>query len=196
MLRIRPATLHDLPGAYRVCLETGDSGRDATALFRDPDLLGQVYVGPYIVGQPGTQLVLMDEAGVAGYLLSAEDSREFEAWAEAAWWPPLRDRYPLRDDGSVDAEMISIIHEPPRAPDAVIRDYPAHLHIDLAARARGQGLGRALVERLLADLRTRGVRGVHLDVAIDNTTAAAFYRHLGFQGLEPAPKSLMGLRLD
>lgn len=193
---IRAATLHDLPGAYRVCLETGDSGRDGSALYHDPDLLGHVYVGPYIVGQPGTELVLVDEFGVAGYLLAADDSRTFEAWADAAWWPPLRDRYPLRNDGSLDAELISIIHEPPRAPDSVMSAYPAHLHIDLAERARGQGLGRALIERLLVDLRERGVGGVHLDVAADNLNAAAFYRHLGFQGLAPAPESLMGIRLD
>ena len=179
-----------------MCLETGDSGRDGSALFQDPDLLGQVYVGPYIVGQPGMELVLMDESGVAGYLLSADDSRAFEAWAEAHWWPPLRARYPLRNDGSLDAEVISIVHEPPRAPEGVIRDYPAHLHIDLAVRARGQGFGRVLIERLLADMRARGVRGVHLDVAVENTNAAAFYRHLGFQGLAPTPESLMGLRLD
>ena len=114
--------------------------------------------------------------------------RAFEAWAEAEWWPPLRDRYPAarrRQPGRRGGR--GIIHEPARAPDEVVRDYPAHLHIDLLERARGQGLGRLLIERLLADLRARGVRGVHLDVAVDNTNAAAFYRHLGFQGSTRRP---------
>ena len=193
---MRPATIADMPGVYRVCLLTGDSGHDGSALFRDPDLLGHIYVGPYVVGQPGTELVVEDESGVAGYLLAADDTRAFEAWADAEWWPPLRARYPLRDEDTEDSRLVRLLHAPERSPDDVVQDYPAHLHIDLLERARGQGLGRELIERLLADLRMRGIRGVHLDVAADNTNAAAFYRHLGFQGLAPTPESLMGMRLD
>jgi hypothetical protein len=36
---------------YRICLQTGDHGTDATAQFRDPDLLGHVYAAPYGKGQ-------------------------------------------------------------------------------------------------------------------------------------------------
>ena len=196
-MRIRPAALSDLPGTYRVCLLTGDSGRDGSALYDDPDLLGHVYVGPYVVGVPGTELVLVDSLGVAGYLLSADDSRAFERWADAEWWPGLRDRYPRRDDDSLDAEVIGLIHEPPRAPDEVLDEFPAHLHIDLVERARGQGMGRTLVEHLLADLRSRGIHGVHLDVAADNPNGQGFYHHLGFHEVHSRPGSvLMGLRLD
>ncbi len=197
MFRIRHATLQDLPGAYRVCLLTGDSGRDASTLYTNVDLLGHVYVGPYVVGRPGTQLVLTDADGVAGYLLAADDTRAFEAWTAAEWWPSLRERYPRRDDGTPEAELIGLIHEPAMAPDEVVDAFPAHLHIDLLERARGHGLGRALVEQLLADLRERGVRGVHLDVAVDNANGIGFYRHLGFGEVGANPGSvLMGLHLD
>ena len=193
---VRPATVRDLPGTYRVCLLTGDAGQDGTALFRDPDLLGHVYVGPYIVGEPDLALVVADEAGVAGYCLGARDTRAFEAWEEAEWWPPLRDQYPLRDDASPDAELIRLLHAPARAPEAVVRDYPAHVHIDLLARMRGLGLGRQLIERQIEGLRREGVRGVHLDVAAANANAQAFYRHLGFTEVEPLEDSiLMGMRL-
>lgn len=197
MLRVRPATLHDLPGAYRVCLLTGDAGRDGTGVYRDPDLLGHVYVGAYIVGQPGTELVLVDEEGVAGYLLAADDTRAFEAWTDREWWPSLRDRYPLRVDDTPDAGLVRLIHDPERTPDAVVQEYPAHLHIDLAERARGQGMGRVLIERLLADLRARDVRGVHMGVAAANQNAIDFYGHLGFEVLDGDPSGvLMGMRLD
>ena len=196
MLRIVPAGPHDLPGAYRTCLLTGDSGRDASALHQDPDLLGHVYVGPYLAQRSGTQLVPVDEQGSAGYLLSTDDTLAFEAWAEQEWWPPLRARYPIRGDGSRDDELIALIHEPERAPSPLAREFPAHLHIDLQERARGSGLGRALVERLLDDLRGRHVSGVHLDVADDNSNAIGFYEHLGFSAVDSKPGSiLMGLPL-
>ncbi len=196
MDRIRPAGLHDLPGVYRVCLATGDSGRDATALYRNPDLLGHVYVGPYVVGQPGVALVVADAHGVGGYLFAAQDTRDFEVWEEQLWWPTLRAQYPLGDGDSRDDEVIRLIHAPPRAPDVVVADYPSHLHIDLLERVRGRGIGGELMRRALAVLGQRGSPGVHLDVAKDNENAIGFYGHLGFVVLQPAEDSLyMGKRL-
>jgi len=197
MVRIEPARIHDLPGAYRTAMLTADAGRDASHLHRDPDLLGHVYVGPYIAQGAGTRLVVVDESGSAGYLLSIDDTLAFEAWAEAAWWPPLRTRYRRLDDGSPDAELISHIHEPPPTPPEMADLYPAHLHIDLQERVRGLGLGRTLIERLLSDLRERRVRGVHLGVDGANVNAIGFYEHLGFREVRREPWGVvMGLRLD
>ena len=195
-MRIERAGIHDLSGAYRVCLLTGEAGQDASSILRDPDLIGHVYVGPYLARRTGTQLVVVDEAGVCGYLLSADDTLDFEAWAERAWWPDLRLRYPLVDDGSRDVELLRLIHAPERTPPGLAGAYPAHLHIDLLERARGQGLGRALVDRLLVELRDRGVPGIHLGVDEANVNAIGFYEHLGFREVAREPGGLlMGLRL-
>ncbi len=196
MLRIEPAGLHDLPGAYAVCLRTGDAGQDASGLYRDPDLLGHVYVGAYLAQGRGTQLVLADDEGVAGYLVSADNSPAFETWADEHWWPPLRQRYPLRDDGTPDARLIGKIHAPDRAEPAFARDYPAHLHVDLLPRVRGTGLGRVLIERLLAELGERQVAGLHFGVDGRNANAVGFYEHLGFRVLrDERPGVVMGMRL-
>lgn len=182
---------------YRVCLQTGDSGRDATALYRNPDLLGHVYAGPYIVGEPELAFVVADEHGVAGYVLAAEDTRAFEAWAESNWWPNLREQYPLADGDSPDTALIRLIHDPPLAAADILADHPAHLHIDLLPRLQGSGYGRRLIELILAKLRERGVGGVHLGVAAKNPRAIAFYRHLGFRMLSAdAEGEVMGMRLD
>jgi ribosomal protein S18 acetylase RimI-like enzyme len=196
MARIEAAGLHDLPGAYRVCLATGDAGRDATVTFSDPNLLGHVYVGPYLARGVDMQLVVVDERGVAGYLLTAFDTTAFERWAESEWWPALRVRYPPLDDGSADAALIRRIHEPERSPARVVAAHPAHLHIDLLERARGQGLGRSLIDRLLGELRRTGVAGVHLGVDTNNANGIAFYHHLGFREVGRQPGGLfMGMTL-
>jgi ribosomal protein S18 acetylase RimI-like enzyme len=195
--QIRRASARDLPGAYRVCLRTGDSGRDATARFRNPDLLGHVYVGPYVVGQPDLAWVVADPEGIAGYVLGTDDTRRFEGWKEERWWPALREQYPLTSGATADDEIVRLLHEPVTSPASIVTRYPAHLHIDLLPRAQGRGLGRSLVETLLASLRERSVPGVHLDVAVENANAIAFYRHLGFVDLEPLDDSiLMGKVLD
>ena len=196
MPRIEPARVHDLPGTYRVCLLTGDAGVDATGRYRDPDLLGHVYVGAYLAHGRGTQLVVVDDEGVAGYLLSTDDTLAFEAWADEHWWPPLRERYPLHDDGSPDGRLIRKLHAPDRSDPEIAREYPAHLHIDLLDRARGGGLGRTLIERLLSELRERGVPGVHFGVDARNTNAIGFYGHLGFRALRRERWGVvMGMRL-
>lgn len=182
---------------YRVCLQTGDSGRDGTALYRNPDLLGHVYAGLYVVGEPELAFVVADERGVAGYTFAAEDTRAFEAWAESNWWPTLREQYPRADGDSPDAALIRLLHDPELAPDAILSDFPAHLHIDLLPRVQGQGFGRQLIDLVLDRLRDRGVRGVHLGVAAENLDAIAFYRHLGFSTQSAdADSELMALRLS
>jgi ribosomal protein S18 acetylase RimI-like enzyme len=198
MPHVRHATVPDLPGAYRVCLLTGDAGKDATPLARDPDLLGHVYVGPYIVGEPGLALVIADDAGIAGYCLAAGETRSFETWARTEWWPVLREQHPLpaADETSFDATLIRNFHEPPIAIQEVVDRYPSHLHIDLLKRVRGSGFGRALLEKQLDLLRGRGSAGVHLAVAAGNVNAIDFYRHLGFaELLEDDDALLMGMTL-
>lgn len=179
-----------------MCLQTGDSGKDATELYRNPDLLGHVYVGPYLVGQPAHSFVAADAQGVAGYTFAAADTRAFEAWEEAEWWPALREQYPLTDGSSPDDEITRLLHAPETAPGEVVTEYAAHLHVDLLPRIQGQGLGRALIDRVLGSLRERGVRSVHLGVADDNDNATQFYRHLGFEELAVRPGvRFMGMNL-
>jgi ribosomal protein S18 acetylase RimI-like enzyme len=178
----------DLPDLYRICLETGDRGADATAQFRDPDLLGHVYVGPYGVLEPSLAFVAEDQAGVGGYCLGALDSRAFEQRAEAEWWPPLRRRYAEPDPArpgqwTRDEQVAYLIHHPWRSDDELLARFPSHLHIDLLPRIQGGGNGRRLMDLQLAALRERGSRGVHLNVNAANLRAVGFYHHLGFTDL-------------
>jgi len=169
----------DLPAMYRICLLTGDAGRDATALYRDPDLLAHVYCGPYPTADPSLSLVVMDDEGLAGYLVGTADSAAFAAWEDEHWWPALRARYPLGpDDGTADHGLVELLHHPPH--DEPPTGYPAHLHIDLLPRRQGQGWGRRLIEAFAAALAERGVPGMHLRVDPRNTPALAFYDRLGF----------------
>ena len=170
----------DLAAMYRVCLLTGDAGRDASQLYRDPDLLAHVYCGPYPAADPSLALVVSDDEGVAGYLVGTADTSAFAAWQDEHWWPPLRRRYPLGpDDGTADHALVEQIHHPPLVVPPP--GHPAHLHIDLLPRAQGQGWGRRLIEGFTDLLRRRGVPGLHLTIDARNAAAAAFYARLGFQ---------------
>lgn len=185
---IHPYASANLPDLYKICLLTGNSGADASQLYRDPELLGHFYAAPYAVHEPELTFVLTDEQGVCGYVLGCRDSHGFAAWMQAEWLPPLRQKYPLPtlDDTSKDAAMIRLIHKgyiPSRWADA----YPAHLHIDLLPKAQGHGLGRKLMNTFLGRLREFKVPGVHLGVGRRNVGAVAFYQRVGFELLEEFP---------
>ena len=61
-----------------MCLKTGDHGRDGESVYRDdPDALGRIYVGPYLMFEQELSLILEDDEGICGYALGAFDSRVF-----------------------------------------------------------------------------------------------------------------------
>lgn len=195
-MRVRPARLDDLPAVYAICDELG---MVAEAQPRTRELLGHVYAGPYIVAPATRSVVVVDELGVAGYLLCATDTAAFTAWCESSWWPGLRADYPRAAVGRAvaDQEVVDLIHAPPTASSRVAAEYPAHLHIDMLPRVRGRGLGSRLIRDLLGDLSHRGIPGVHLDVASNNARAIALYSRLGFAELERGPDSVfMGRRTE
>ncbi len=211
--QIRPAQPADLDALYRVCLLTGDSGNDASAMYRDPMLLGHVYVGPYVTLEPDHAFALEDthdrslggQAAVVGYVLGAFDTTEFSQRVRSDWLPPLQARYPAptgdRSHWTRDQRMIWLLHHaeqsfPLTLPDEVAA-YPSHLHIDLLPQAQRGGQGRRLIETLLTSLKHKGSVAVHLGVGASNTRAQGFYRHLGFAhlGSEANGAILMGSRL-
>jgi len=181
---MRRAHARDLPGVYRVCLLTGAAGRDATAEHADPDLLGHVWAGPYLVYPGAVALVVHDEDGVASYAVGVPDTSRFEDWLAEEWLPPLRFDHPA-DSGSTDADraLVARLHAWPRTDALLLHHYPAHLHVDLLPRLQGYGWGRRLVETVLDELTHQGAVGAHLGVDAANPGALAFYERLGFRRL-------------
>ncbi len=190
---IRPVAAGDLDALYETCLLTGQAGQDASALYRDPRLVGHLYVAPYAVLEPASAFVVEDDAGLGGYIVGAADTLAFEARLEADWWPALRRRYPepVGDPAgwSLDEVRAWQIHHPRPPPPRITDPYPSHLHINLLPRLQGRGLGQVLIDRWLARMRETGSRGVHLGVSPANHRAIRFYRAYGFDEFRfPRPK--------
>lgn len=135
---------------------------------------------------PSGQGAVADGSGVGGHVLGCLDTRAFEAECEGSWWPAVREAHPVGSApyGSPDARLVGLIHDPPVAPDAVVRHHPSHLHVDLLPQWQGGGWGRRLLEHLFEQLAEAGSPGVHLGVGRANTNAIAFYERLGFTVLD------------
>lgn len=185
---IRDARPGDEAGAYHVCLKTGDFGGDGEPFYReDPDALGRIFVGPYLAFEPELALILEDPLGVCGYALAALDSRRFYGRYEREWRPRLCAGFPMPQGDPATWTRSQMVHSWYHNPDYTCpepyEEFPSHLHIDLLERARGRGIGRELMERLMSRLAGMGSPGVHLGVSLVNVPAQGFYTRLGFREL-------------
>lgn len=179
--KIRPYHPADLVSYYSICLKTGDSGKDATELYKNPDLIGHFYAAPYAFLEPEVCFTLTCDESPCGYIIGTKNSVEFSKRCDAEWFPVLRKRYtiPNEDDESLDAKIIRLIHKGQIVKDEV-KDYPAHLHIDLLPIAQGQGLGRKIINTFTDRLKELNVPSLHLEVGKRNEGAVAFYERVGF----------------
>jgi len=189
----------DRADVAEICLKTGDAGADATGRFISDDLLADIYVLPYVTLEPDLAFVVDTSTRVAGYLVATADTRGFIERYRSEWLPGFAAKYRRNDPPrTASDDVIESGLRPDRMMVPEIDEYPAHLHIDLLPELQGQGFGRQLIRGLLAELRQRGVPGVHLGVGLNNTGARAFYHRLGFRPLpsDAAAGGLLGISTD
>lgn len=182
---IRPFHSSDLPALYRICLLTGDSGKDATALFDNLELIGHVYAAPYAVHEPELCFVLTKSSTPIGYILGTKNSQAFCNWCEQEWFPILRAQFPLakKCGSTLQQQLFELIHSG-HLVDPDFDLYPAHLHIDILPEGQGGGNGRKMINHFLKKLRELGIPGVHLQVGKNNKGAIKFYERVGFQQIK------------
>jgi ribosomal protein S18 acetylase RimI-like enzyme len=191
MAEIRPYRADDLDALYEVCLLTGDAGKDGSALYCDPHILGSVFAAPYGVLEPESCYVVEDDAGVGGYIIGTRDTHAFEQRLEAEWWPELRTRIadpgPPRRGMTPDERMACVIHHPILTPPHIAEAYPAHLHINCLPRFQGVGMGKRLIDLWRERMAEAGVKKVHLGVGPRNERGVRFYKAYGFHLVEQEP---------
>ena len=195
---VRKFQEEDRSGLYHVCLATGDSGANALDLYNQKEMLGEIYVGPYLTFQPDLSFTLIQD-GVAGYALAALDTSSFENTLRNEWWPLILEKYNGRSPENFnerEKNLFSYIQKPPLRPKEIVREYPSHLHIDLLEKAQGRGIGKAMMLLVLETLREQGSKGVHLGMGAQNARAFTFYTKLGFALLDKNDDEwTMGLKL-
>jgi ribosomal protein S18 acetylase RimI-like enzyme len=189
MANVRPLQPSDISALYAISLATGLAGGDASLLYRDRKLMGHIYSAPYANLQPDLCLVAEDDAGVAGFVVGAADTRAWERRLEQEWWPGLRKQYPAPDQAQMaewshDQRRIDMIHHPKAIPAVIVQSYPSHLHMNLLPRLQGQGIGWRMFAAWLVMAAARGIGPLHIGVNRENLRAIGFWRRLGFVELD------------
>jgi GNAT superfamily N-acetyltransferase len=195
---IRSYQPRDRDAVYDICVRTADAGGDARGRYSTDELMGDLFAGPYLHLEPSLAHVLDDGGRAVGYVLGTADTAAFAERYAAEWIPHLGDRYPAPPPPPRDHEqdMVALHHDPQRMVLPELRDYPAHLHIDLLPGYQGRGYGRGLIARFLAGC---GAPGLHVAMVTANVRARGFYDRLGFEVLpvaDPGPLTYLGVTLQ
>lgn len=192
----RPYRPEDRDAVYDVCVRTADAGGDARGIYRDPDLMGDLFAGPYVHLAPELAFVLDDGERVVGYAIGTADTVAFAEAFRREWLPRVAGRHARAENPSTpDDHMIELLHTPERMVLPELADHPAHLHIDILPEHQRAGHGRELMGELLAALHRAGAERVHLGMLTANTGARRFYDRLGFHELkvpDPGPLTYLG----
>ena len=172
-----------------ICCATALSGAPLPDGGRWP-FFGELWVGPYQRYLPDWTFVSVDRQGrVQGYITLCPDTRALERRLKFMFRPGLAlalalKRYPMTLDARnflkrwLGRQPSPESRFPKDLWSKVHRDYPAHLHMNLEASARGTGAGRALCQAGFQRLREAGVPGIHL---LCGDAPVGFYSKNGFE---------------
>ena len=176
-LRIRPYRSGDRARIRHLICATALRGRPLSAFFEDDGILVKLFLDYYLSHEPESCFVAESEGRVVGYILGCKDSRRYLRVVVFRYGPQLLARLLLRlltgryrRLNTYRTLWWAVARAWREVPAADLRRFPAHMHIGVDQELRSQGFAfyRCLVslgDVLIRDLRARGVRGLHGQIA-------------------------------
>ena len=79
---------------------------------------------------------------------------------------------------------VAAVNQPGANPAEIVAQYPAHIHMNLLPRLRGQRVGTGLLQVWIEQARASGVPGIHLGANAKNHGGIAFWTRSGFKPLQ------------
>ncbi len=164
-ITIRPYQEKDSLHVQQICIATAGPGFSETPVRKQAAVAA--FCRYFITRSPDLCFVAVDETDApVGYILCTPS---FGAWCRYAPEQFLTG-FPYGLLWSIGSMLGALPY---------IRNYPAHLHINLLSPYRQMGLGRQLMDTLENALRQRNCPGVSLCVSKHNHGAMKFYEHAG-----------------
>ena len=126
-------------------------------------------------------IVPMQETHIAQ--IAALEKRCFsDPWSEASVHSELSNPLSFWLVAQEDGKLIGYVGSQSVAPEADV------MNLAVAPEWRNKGIGRALMTALIAQLHSRGITALFLEVRVGNTPAQNLYRSLGFVEVGRRPK--------
>ncbi len=190
---IRLYKISDRPAVRRICSDTADLGKPVENFFSDREIFADFLTGYYTDYETQALWVAESDTTAAGYLSGCLDNRRYARVMFGKVIPGVFIRAALRgvfwrkDIWHILTALFKSYLIGGFNRKKYLGLYPAHLHINLAADFRHQGLGNMLMERFLTQAGQANIPGVQAAVCQDNQPACDFFRQSGFSVLGSYP---------
>lgn len=192
MVHIRHYRPEDREAVWTLMADTAFFGEPVEAFFDDRRLYCAALAAYYTDYEPERLWVAEVAGNVVGYVMGCGDSRRRMRISctrvlPAALRGILQRRYHVGKKTLRYALRLLQEYLEHSVPTIPLDQFPGHLHINVAASAHRQGIGRTLLETSLAQFWTTGICGVHLFTTDRNRAACHLYESLGFRLLDARP---------
>jgi len=190
---IRPYRLPDRFALREIACDTAERGEPVETFFHDRELVADLLTSYYTDFNPEAVWVAESEGRVVGYLTGAFDASHHDRLTLRSVLPGAlaralgrgvifhADTWRLIGSGLATGWVGGWQRRIP------LKEYPAHLHINIRAGQRGRDIGRKLMESFLQQLKANSLPGVHAVARGDNQGSGHFFKRMGFsvQGRQP-----------
>ena len=201
---IRRYEPRDRSAVRALCCDTALAGAPIDPVFSDREIFADVLTRYYTDFAPTESWVAEDNGQVVGYLTGCLDTRRFLRTMKWRIVPVVLLKALVR--GALWHRLVrQNLRWPASQRQQLSENFPAHLHLNLAAGYRGHGIGRQLLEKFLEQARHAGVTGIYAGVSDVNLAGQKFFERAGFSKVaqearfrisnQPAFTILYGLRL-
>ncbi len=187
--RYQPA---DRAAVRQLAGDTAHFGDPIERFFDAREVFLDAFASFYTDVTSGYLWIAEEEGVLLGYVMGCPDTALYNTWFRSNVWQVAGRVIARRYQGVFTRKSLSYIwrYAHVHVPYIDLAPYPAHLHINTRADRRGQGIGTALMNAYLDQLRNENIPGVHLETSSANTIAAPWYERLGFRLLQRAPSNL------
>jgi ribosomal protein S18 acetylase RimI-like enzyme len=189
---LRPFKATDTDSVLQIAADTAFFGDPVEHFMEDRRLFCDAMYCYYIMREAAYAWVAEDEGHVLGFLVGCIDTKAYPRNYVFHTLPGLtinlltaRYRIGRRTCQYIGGLVRTLFRHGVFRMD--LNAYPAHLHINVTAAARGQGIGRRLLQAYLDQLQQLAVPGVHLHTTDQNIVACKLYEKMGFQLLDARP---------
>jgi GNAT superfamily N-acetyltransferase len=184
--QIRSYEPRDRKAVREICCDTADADKPVERIFPDREAFADLLTSYYTDLVSSTTWVAERDGEVLGYLTGCLDTRRYLramafriapiAFAKALVRGTLWHATTIR---LLSANLGDWLRGGFRR-GAPLREYPAHVHINLQRSARGAGVGERLMEKFLRQAQDAGIPGVYANVSETNEGGRRFFEKLGF----------------
>ena len=185
---IRPLRPADRQAVRDICAATAWLGEPGSGHIPDSWIWAEFWTRYFTDRAPQNSWSLCDcvDRRVVGYLMGTDDASRFDHYMPflipGIVLRAIRKRLLRRVDtkAAVLAMLKSIASGEMSIPPAIARKYPATMHIDILAEARGRRYGAKLYELFVQRMLSLGVTGIHAQTLSVNKPITRFCGNAGF----------------